>query len=266
MSDVTLIAVPYHLGRKDVGLGKGVPVLVEALGGGGVSVELEADFMNEVSASMGVVRQLADRVRETVAAGRFPLVVAGNCNSSLGTVAGLGGGVGVVWFDAHADFNTPDTTETGFFDGFGLAMLTGSGWQGIREGLPTIPEEHVVLAGARDIDSGEQERLDASGLQAVSVSELEPALDALGARVDSVYVHVDLDVLDPSVGRANWYAVDGGPQLDELASAIDSVGKRFTIRAAALTAYAPECDPERAIPAAAKVIFDHLVAKTGVAA
>jgi arginase len=266
MSDVTLIAVPYHLGRRDFGLGKGVPVLVEALGGGGVEVEHEAEFMNEVSASMAVIRHLADRVRETVAAGGFPLIVAGNCNSSLGTVAGLGGGVGVVWFDAHADFNTPDTTETGFFDGFGLAMLTGSGWPGIREGLQTIPEEHVVLVGARDVDSGEQERLDASGVQAVSISELEPALDELRARVDSVYVHVDLDVLDPSVGRANWYAVEGGAQLDELAGAIDSIGERFTIRAAALTAYAPECDPERAIPAAAKIVFDHLVAKSGVAA
>ena len=82
MSDVTLIAVPYHLGRKDVGLGKGVPILVEALGGEAMSVEYQADFMNEVSASMGVIRELADRVRETVADGGFPFVVAGNCNSS----------------------------------------------------------------------------------------------------------------------------------------------------------------------------------------
>ena len=95
MSDVTLIAVPYHLGRKDAGLGKGVPILVEALGGGAVLVEYQADFMNEVSASMGVIRELADRVRETVADGGFPFVVAGNCNSSLGTVGGLGGEVGV---------------------------------------------------------------------------------------------------------------------------------------------------------------------------
>ncbi len=61
----------------------------------------------------------------------------------------------------------------------------------------------------------------------MSVSELEPALDELRSRVDSVYVHVDLDVLDPSVGRANWYAVDGGPQLDALADAIDAIGERF---------------------------------------
>jgi arginase len=266
MSDVTLIAVPYHLGRRDYGLGKGVPVLVEALGGDALEVAYEADFRNEVAASMGVIRELAARVHETTAAGSLPFVVAGNCNSSLGTVAGIGGDVGVVWFDAHADFNTPDTTESGYFDGCSLAMLTGNGWPRLRAGLPAIPEEHVVLAGARDIDRGEQERLDASRVQVASVSELEPALDKLRSRVDSVYVHVDLDVLDPSVGRANWYAVGGGPQLDELAGAIDSIGERFTIRAAALTAYAPECDPDRVIPAAAKVIFERLVAKIGVAA
>jgi arginase len=266
MSDVTLIAVPYHLGRKDVGLGKGVPVLVESLGGDAIEVDYKADFTNEVAASMGVIHELAGLVRAEAAVGSFPFVVAGNCNSSLGTVAGIGGNVGVVWFDAHADFNTPETTESGFFDGFGLAMLTGTGWQRLRRGLPSVPEEHVVLAGARDIDRGEQERLGASRVRLVRVSELEPALEELRSRVDSVYVHVDLDVLDPSVGRANWYAVDGGPQLSEVAQAIDSIGQRFTIRAAALTAYAPECDPERAIPAAAKILFDRLVAPSGVAA
>ena len=265
MSDVALIAVPYHLGRRDVGLAKGVPVLVEALGGNSRQVESEADFTNEVASSMRVIRLLADVVSEVTASGSFPMVVAGNCNSSLGTVAGLGGGVGVVWFDAHADFNTPDTSETGFFDGFGLAMLTGSGWPRLREGLPTIPEEHVVLAGARDIDSEEQDRLDRSGVRVVAVSELEPALDELSARVDSVYVHVDLDVLDPSVGRANWFAVEGGPRSDELADAIEAIGTRFSIRAAALTAYQPDCDPERAIPPVAAALFERILAARGVA-
>jgi arginase len=263
MSDVALIAVPYHLGHKGVGLAKGVPVLVDALGGGGREVEYEADFTNEVAASMGVIRRLADVVGEVVRAGQFPLVVAGNCNSSLGTVAGIGGGVGVVWFDAHADFNTPDTSESGFFDGFGLAMLTGSGWPKLREGLPAIPEEHVVLAGARDIDQGERERLEASRLQAAPVAQLEPALDDLRTRVDSVYLHVDLDVLDPSVGRANWFAVDDGPNVDELANAVDAIGERFTIRAAALTAYTPDADPEGTIPPAARVVFDRIVAAVG---
>jgi arginase len=268
----TLIEVPYHLGRPHVGLGKGVPVLSETLAGEAsdvVSVDPGPEAPNEVAASMAVIRALAHTVRGVVADGGFPFVLAGNCNSSLGTVAGIGGKLGVVWFDAHADFNTPDTTPTGFFDGFGLAMLTGSGWRVLREsveGLHPIPEEHVVLAGARDIDPKEQERLEASRVRAVDVADLAPALDDLRTRVDSVYLHVDLDVLDPSVGRANSLTVDGGPQLDELADAFDLVAARFDVRAAALTAYEPDFDPERAIPAAARVLFERLRATTSRAA
>jgi arginase len=262
----TLIEVPYHLGRPHVGLGKGVPVLSEALAGEAsevVTVDPGPEATNEVAASMAVIRALAREVRGVVAGGGFPFVLAGNCNSSLGTIAALGDGVGVIWFDAHADFNTPDSTPTGFFDGFGLAMLTGSGWRVLREsvkGLHPIPEEHVVLAGARDIDPKEQERLDASRVRAVEVADLAPALDGLGAHVDSAYVHIDLDVLDPSVGRANSLTVEGGPQLAELADAIDLVAERFVVRAAALTAYEPDFDPEQAIPAAARVLFERLCA------
>jgi arginase len=264
----TLIEVPYHLGHPHVGLATGVPVLSKALANGAsdvVTVDRGPEAPNEVAASMAVIRALATTVRDVVAGGGFPVVLAGNCNSSLGTIAGLGGEIGVVWFDAHADFNTPDTTPTGFFDGFGLAMLTGSGWRVLREsveGLHPIPEEHVVLAGARDIDPKEQERLEASRVQAVDVGDLAAALDDLRTRVDSVYLHFDLDVLDPSVGRANSFAVEGGPQLDELASAIDLAAERFVVRAAALTAYEPDWDPERVIPVAARVLFERLCATT----
>jgi arginase len=272
MSRTTLIEVPYHLGRAHVGLATGVPVLSKALAGDEtdvVAVDAGPEAPNEVAGSMAVIRALARTVRDVVGADGFPFVLAGNCNSSLGTVAGLGGGVGVVWFDAHADFNTPDTTPTGFFDGFGLAMLTGSGWKTLRktvDGLSPIPEEHVVLAGARDLDPGERERLEVSRVRAVAVPELEPALDDLRARVESVYVHIDLDVLNPSAGRANALAVEGGPAVDELAGAIELISERFAIRAAALTAYEPEYDAEQAIPAAAQVLFEGLRAASRLAA
>ena len=156
MSDVTLIAVPYHLGRKDVGLGKGVPVLVEALGGGGVSVEYQAAFMNEVSASMGVIRELAGRVRETVAAGSFPFVVAGNCNSSLGTVAGLGRRRRRRLVRRACRLQHAGHDRERFLrrirprDAPRRRLAEASSLEGLR----LIPEEHVVLAGARDIDAG----------------------------------------------------------------------------------------------------------------
>jgi arginase len=258
MSRPSLIQAPYHLGHRNLGLGAGVPVLAEALGEGCevVSVEI-GEHANEIAASMAVVRAIAEEVRRA----RFPVVLAGNCNSSIGTVTGVGGGVGVIWFDAHGDFNTSDTSTSGFFDGMSLAMLTGTGWERLRADLATVPEAHAVHVGGRDFDEGELKRLARSGVGVVRHPPLADALEKLRERVEAVYVHVDLDVLDPSVGRANEYAAEDGLLVDELVAAIDAIHERFEVRAAALTAYNPDCDPEGAIPVAARTVFERLVAK-----
>jgi arginase len=251
MSGVTLIQVPYHLGQEGIVLGAGPAPMAEAIGGESVVVDRALPFDNEVASSFDVIREVARAVRETVEGGRFPLVLAGNCNSSLGTVAGLGREVGVVWFDAHGDFNTPDTTPTGFFDGFGLAMLTGTGWRTLREtidGHRPVPEEHVLLVGARDLDPREEERLAASAIGRADADSLGDALEELAGRVDAVYVHIDLDVLDPSEGQPNSLAVPGGFGAAELEAALEGIQARFEVPAAALTAYEPPCDPEGRIP------------------
>ena len=271
MTRPVLIDVPYDIGRRGVNGGRGAGVLAEALADGHerLTVEAEGSSRNEIAASMDVVEALAGRVRDVVREGGFPVVLAGNCNSCLGTVAGLGGGVGTVWLDAHADFNTPDSTTTGFFDGMALALLTGAGWPRLRdqvEGLRPISEDHVVLVDARDADDEERGRLAGSRVRQAGLEDLPAALDSLRERVDAVYLHVDLDVLDPSAGRANPWGVDGGLTADELLLAIDAVGERFAIRAAAFTAYWPESDSDRAIPPIARAAFDRVLAAAKVAA
>jgi arginase len=265
-----LVLVPYHLGRTGVGPANGVPVLAEALADLAettVTVTRELEDTYEVAACFDVVRGVAARVAEVVARGDFPLVLAGNCHSSLGTCAGLGRSVGVVWLDAHADFNTPDSTPSGFIHGMGLALLTGSGWEALRSTVPEhrpIPEEHVVLA-ARDLDPAEEERLNASPILRAEFEDLPDALDVLRERVDDVYLHVDLDVLDPTVGRANSLACEGGATLEQAAGAIEAVCTRFTVRAAALTWYDPPYDPDGAIPPAARVLVERLFSAMAVA-
>ena len=258
MSEIALIEVPYHLGREGVGLGAGPRPLRDAIGGDAVVVGRGDGFPNEVQASVAVVRQLAGAVRSAVRDGRFPVVLAGNCMTSLGTVAGLDSrGLGVVWFDAHADFHTPDTSETGFLDGMPLAMLTGSGWAAVRAtvpGLRPVAEERVVLVGARSIDDGEDTRLARSRVAVVRRPPVDDALERLPADVRDIYLHVDLDVLDPSEGKASWWAEPDGFTLDEVEGALAAVGNRFRIRALALTAYDPSCDPDGRIPAAAASI------------
>lgn len=86
-------------------------------------------FRTEISTSFALYRQLTGRVRAAHVRERFPLVLAGNCGAAVGVVAGLPPqGLGVVWLDSHGDFNTPDTSESGFLDGMGLAILTGQCW------------------------------------------------------------------------------------------------------------------------------------------
>jgi arginase len=259
--DTVLVQVPYFLGRRGEGLATGVPVLAERLaaelGASTIEIDVESGSWNEIGASMDVVRAVAAVVREIVGAGGFPLVLGGVCSTALGVVAGLGSPqeLGAVWFDAHGDFNTPETTPTGFFDGMPLAMLTGSGWESLRagiDGLQPVDEANVVLVGARDLDPPEQERLERSAVRWVRPGEpLEAALDALAERVRDVYLHVDLDVLDPSEGQANRYAARGGPTAAELAIAVGEVASRFRIHAAAITAYEPVYDPARKVVEAA---------------
>jgi arginase len=270
-----LVQVPYDLGRRDVGLATGVPVLAEALaaalGAAAVTVESSGESWNEVGGSMDVVRAAAGTVQDVVARGDFPLVLSGACSSCLGTIAGLGSppDLGVVWFDAHGDSNTPETSPTGFFEGMALAMLTGSGWEALRSGVDSlrpVDEANVVLAWARDLDAAEEARLVSSNVRLVRPGEpVEAALDVLAARVRDVYVHVDLDVLNPSEGQANRYRAEGGPTTAEVAAAVGEIARRFTIRAAAITAYEPEYDPAGTIPGAATAIARQLVG-AGVAA
>ncbi len=254
MTDARLIQVPWYLGREHPDLSRGPGVLAEAIGGDTVVVAgpEPRPVPNEVADSFDVIRSVRASVRATVEDGRFPLVLAVNCFTSLGTVAGVGREVGVVWFDAHGDLHTPDSTITGFLDGMGLAMLLGDGWRELRstvEGLRPVPAANALLVAARDLEPTELERVDASGLRRADAESLEAALDELATRVDAVYVHIDLDVIDPSVARANVLSVEGGLDTEQLEQALAAISSRFEIAAAALTAYDPSQDHENRIPA-----------------
>jgi arginase len=211
---------------------------------------------------MELVRRLADRVRRSLDDGAFPLVLAGGCNSSLGTAAGIATeALGVVWFDAHGDFDDPDENTSGYFDVMGLAMLTGRGWRAQREAIPghvDIPEGNVILAGVRDLEPYQRERLDRSDVTAipgaVDRERLEAAVGELAQRVSGVYLHFDLDSIDAVQARANEYAAPGGPSVGHALECIRVVFDRLPVAAAALTSYDPGFDEDGRTLAAAREI------------
>lgn len=274
MPELDVIAWPYHAGLADVSMGLGASVLAtdegfrEGLAAAGwhpraVRVPPVDETLPEVARIFELARRLALHVAAARDRDAFALVLGGNCVSCLGTTAGVAGGkdLGVVWLDAHADFDTPEDNLSGFTDVMGLSILTGNCWRALRETIPgfaVVDESRVVLAGTRALEPYQRDRLAASRVQvvpgAIVADARDAALDALRKQVERVYLHVDLDVLDTSVGRANAYAAPGGPGLDEVLAAIDATFRRFDVAAAAITAYDPRVDHSGTIGFAAGAI------------
>jgi arginase len=269
--ELRLIASPYHDGLESVDRGRGPTCLLDVARASGalaalerpVSVEIVGPVdpaSPEVARVFALSRRLAERVQSAVAAGAFPVVLAGDCNSCLGTVAGCGTyGLGVVWFDAHADFDSPEDSLSGSLDATGLAMLTGRGWRALREtvpGLAPIDEDHVVLAAVRDLEPAQRDRLRGSRIRSLegntfSQADFRVALDDLHDRAERVYLHIDLDSLDPSEGTANQYSAPGGLTCAQLLAGVADVFDRFDVVAASITAYNPDSDTDGRMAATA---------------
>jgi arginase len=165
--------------------------------------------------------QVADAVAGAVRRGSRPVVLSGDCTTALGTVAGLqraGLDPGVVWFDAHGDVQTLETTTSGYLGGFPLRMLVGYRPELIATelGLRPVAEQQVLLAGARDLDPPEAAYL---GNALISRAEV-PELDAADLPDGPLYVHLDLDVIDPGVVPGLRYPASGGPGRAQVAAAL----------------------------------------------
>lgn len=258
---LTLIAVPYDSGRPLERMGAGPRHLIERglperLHAAGHEVEtteilLPDGFHTEVAAGVALMRRVAGEVAAAREAGRLPVVLSGNCGTAVGTVSALGPETtGVLWFDAHGDLNTPETSPSGFFDGMGYAMLLGHGWQGLAATVPgfsPLPADHAALLAGRDLDPGETELVASGGILALPPDRLREAagrdaLAALGRRVERVYVHVDLDALDPRVIRANYLPTPGGLEPDEVVAAAAAALAEAALGAVAFTSYDPSQD------------------------
>jgi arginase len=273
--NVALLLIPYDSAQRGARMGAGPERLVEAgladaLARRGhdvgiTTVEPRADaWRAEVATAFQLAGAIADAVRDARAAGRFPLVLAGNCMSALGVVAGLGAAPSVLWCDAHADYNTPETTVGGFLDGMALATVTGRCWRalaGCVPGFAPIDPERVWLLGARDLDPLEAEALRASPIRRVPASEMDaPLADQVRAVPGPRYLHLDLDVLDPRDGRANAYAAPDGVRADALVRMCAALSAHAPPAAVTLSAYDPGHDADGRVARVAIAAVEALLA------
>jgi arginase len=276
---VSLIQVPYMLGdsRHPAAEGPrrylegGAAKLLEDQGHD-VDVELveragEGPFPDQPSASLAVNKALAGVVRQSVAARRLPIVLAGSCDASLGVLGGFGhSSCGAVWIDAHADFNTPESSVSGFFPGMSAAVIVGHCharlWAQAGDATP-VPEEAVAMLGTRELSpDAERDRLERSRIHVVPWRDGVPrgdvakALDDVARRVGEIYLHIDNDALDPAAAPGIVdEPVPGGLSLDQLEEVVRAVTARFRVRAATLATFTPERDEDgRTLRAGLRVI------------
>jgi arginase len=181
---------------------------------------------------------LGKQVAELRRDGYLPIGLLANCSSLPGMLAGLQHSgstarplrVGLVFIDAHADFNTPETTLSGMLGGMPVALSAGLCLTNMRRkaGLdPALPQRHMVEACVRETDPLEQDLLNRSEIQQLSVDDIRRHADKLHQQMkrlseitDVIYIHVDMDVLDPREVPGHPLTVPGGPTSAELGAAI----------------------------------------------
>jgi arginase len=234
------VLTPTLLGRPVPGL-----AAVAARGGWTLNVPLVADG-EEMSRTASVLRSLADLVEGAARRGQLPVALGGDCCQPIAVLAGLArAGVRpmLLWLDAHGDFNTHETTISGFLGGMPLAMLTGHGRPDLLRAvdLDPIPEGDVVLCDARNLDAREAELL--AGTAVRRIASLDEAIAALPAD-RPVYVHVDADIVDGAELPALDYPEPGGPSKAEVSRALAHLRDTRDVVAVSMTAWAPRRDAD----------------------
>jgi arginase len=293
---IQFLLVPYDSGRREWRMGRGPSYLLKHGVGSSIRAlghDVDAEYVEasgvhsanppastEIATSFSLYREVAERARAARENGALPIILGGNCGVTLGAVASMVprrrvlsvgdddtaarelDDVGVLWLDAHGDFNTPETTRSGFLDGMALATLTGRCWYSMSHSIPgfhPVSERNVVLGGVRDLDAAERDLLRESDVCiADGAAERPPrleesiaaALRQLRGRVSRLHFHLDADVLDEAEARANVFAAPFGLTSTSLTEVARLAASQFEIVSVAVTAYDPAIDTAGAVPPA----------------
>lgn len=274
---ISIIGVPMDLGQTRRGVDMGPSVIryagiVEKLKSIGFEVEdrgdieigrpSELDVKNEDNLKdLEVVlkgnQNLANEVLDVIKEGSFPLVLGGDHSIAIGTLAGVADkndNLGVIWYDAHGDLNTGETSPSGNIHGMPLSVSLGIGHPSLTEiggYAPKVKPENIVIIGARSLDIGERKLIKEKGIKVYTMHEIdrmgmskvmEEAIEYVSKNTDGVHLSLDLDALDPIDAPGVGTPVIGGPSYRETHLAMEMLAEKGIITSAEFVEVNPILD------------------------
>lgn len=249
-TSLTIIFSPYHVGIRDHRVGDG-PNRIRALGlvssleKLGIKVHIDEiplvdDFEGEIGRSFEILRRTSLAVSKARSHSSFPFILSGNCMASVGAACGLGiKDLNFIYFDAHDDMDTPSTNQNGYFDAMGLSMLAGKSWHWHTEQIPGYApmnyDKRFLYVGLRDVNEVQRKTVQEAGADVIW-GDAEKAVDFPGELqkrleerdMSPSLVHLDLDVLDKSVGVVNGFESEGGLQEEDVVRCMSLLPKKAT--------------------------------------
>ncbi len=268
--NIAIVTLPWQLGSREAGAARGPEAILNAelidqliesdhRVGTPSSAELTSAEQKQYGAwhksgvgNAHLAKLIADERRDK----NFVLTLESDCTASVGALAGLQQSgaqrIGLVWMDAHADFNTPETTLSGMLGGMPAAISAGLCLERVRatSGLRTpINPKDIVMVGLRDVDPLEQQLLDEHEVEQIDVEPelVKDAVERLAQHVDAIYVHVDWDVLDPNDIPTASLPVPNGPTLDELARVVSAAIQNPKVVMLGYAAFNADKDKDRVV-------------------
>jgi arginase len=265
---VDLVTVPYRYDEHGEGLGAGPDALLaagllEQLRAAGIDLvgpheaHLDPALREEGRTALNIGRLGADTARLVAAArrnGHGTFVLAGDDTAAIGIVSGLeqaagvATAIGVVWVDAHGDFNTPETSFSGILAGMPVAILAGlagPAWRNAAGLASPVATGNIILAGVRELDEKEEELIRSTDVQVVPATDLcdgetfAQAIDQLTRRSALLYLHVDLDVLDPRFVPSASTPSANGLSIEELIATMTTVFQTGQVTAVTISSLNP---------------------------
>jgi arginase len=193
----------------------------------------EAQRSDDEPSNLGwICRTIADDVAAARTIGRAPLIVGGDCTHAVGVIAGLQRScephtrIGLVWFDAHGDYNTPRTTLSGMLGGMPVAVCAGLAlpqWRDLAGMTAPLPTDRILLVDVRNLDPPEEQLIRATETAIVDLNNFAGPLAALATTCDLLYLHVDSDILDAALVPNHATREPHGPGLTDVSVAIEAV-------------------------------------------